>query len=243
MEARYEKRKKNRVDYKQLSDSFKLPRAKKTRASKEKLFAVEVLQVENDRVKVHYVGYGEEYDEWKDQSEIETILGEDDDCGSDMVEANTVVGYQPFSLYKELRIRIKRSLTCSRTASPLVKINIPFDILLFNGGLKQKGIPSEKKCGIQHYKIRNYTDLDDVLGSSWHFRGLNVNGDYGYAVLETVDFYIHKSRSLVEFIPSKVNNNTFASVTNSTGYSLVFSFVCNYGTADTFGKDKKIFVK
>ena len=81
-----------------------------------------------------------------------------------------------------------------------------------------------------------------MLGSSWHFRGLNVNGDYGYAVLETVDFCIHKSRSLVEYIPSKVNNNAFARVVNSTGYSLVFSFVCNYGTSDTFGKDKMIFV-
>ena len=123
-----------------------------------------------------------------------------------------------------------------------MKINIPFDILLFNGGLKQKGIPSVKKCGIQHYNIRDYTDLDDVLGGSWHFRGLNASGDYGYAVLDTIDFYIHTSRSLIEFIPSKVNGSTFTSVTTSTGYSLVFSFVCNYGTSDTFGKDKKIFV-
>ena len=61
-----------------------------------------------------------------------------------MVEADTMVGYQPFSLYKELRLRLKRSLTYSRTASPLVKIDILFDILLFNGGLKQKGIPSRR---------------------------------------------------------------------------------------------------
>ena len=63
MEARYEKCKKDRVNYKQLADFFKLPRAKKTRTSKHKLFAVEVLEVEIDWLKVHYVGYGEEYDE------------------------------------------------------------------------------------------------------------------------------------------------------------------------------------
>ena len=119
---------------------------------------------------------------------------------------------------------------------------MPFDVLLFSGGLKCNGIPSEKKSGVQHYKLKNYADLDVLLGGNWHYRGLNANGDYGYAVLETIDFYIHKSKSFVEFIPSKGNSNTFASVTTSTGYSLVFSFICNYGTADTFGKDEKIFV-
>ena len=119
---------------------------------------------------------------------------------------------------------------------------MPFDILLFNGGLKCSGIPSGKKSGVQHYKLNNYADIDHLLGANWHFRGLNAKGDYGYAVLDTNDFYIHKSRSLVEFIPSKVSSNTFASVNTSIGYSLVFCFVCNYGTTDTFGKDKKIFV-
>ena len=232
----------HKVDYKQLVECAKLPRTKKICTPGDKqLFPVEILEAENNQVKVHYIGYGKEDDEWKDKSEIETVLGEDDNPASGIVETDPLVGYQPFSLYKELRIRIKRSLTCNRTASPLVKISMPFDIFLFNGGLKCYGVPSEKKCGIQHYKVNNYSDLDDLLGSNWHFRGLNVNGDYGYAVLETINFYIHKSKSLVEFMPSKVNN-TFASLNTSTGYSLVFCFVCNYGTADTFGKDKKIFV-
>ena len=132
MEARYSKRKRNRIDYKQLADSFKLPRAKKIPTSRDKLFPVKVLEPENDRVKVHYIGYGEEYDEWKDRNEIENAIGEDTDFSNGIIEADTLVGYQPFSLYNELRIKIKRSLTCSRTGSPLVKINIPFDILLFN---------------------------------------------------------------------------------------------------------------
>ena len=38
-------------------------RAKKIHTSKDKLFPVEVLEAENNRVKVHYIGYGEEYDE------------------------------------------------------------------------------------------------------------------------------------------------------------------------------------
>ena len=73
-------------------------------------------------MKVHYIGYGEEYDEWKDRNEIENAIGEDTDFSNGIIEAETLVGYQPFSLHNELRIKIKRSLTCSRIGSPLMKI-------------------------------------------------------------------------------------------------------------------------
>jgi len=47
-------------------------------------------------------------------------------------------------LYKELGVRIKRRLLCSRTSSPLIKVVMLLDFLLFNGGLKEAGIPSKK---------------------------------------------------------------------------------------------------
>lgn len=55
------KRKQNKVDYKQLSDT-KLPRVKRVRRQKpdgacDKLFPIEVLQREDQRVQVHYIGY------------------------------------------------------------------------------------------------------------------------------------------------------------------------------------------
>ena len=81
------------------------------------------------------------------------------------------------------------------------------------------------------------------MGRDWHFRGINANGDYGYIVLDTVDFYLVKSRSFVGYIPSVRKDNTFDSVRlrTDTRYSLVFTFICDYGTASTFGKDKKFF--
>ena len=45
---------------------------------------------------------------------------------------------------------------------------------------------------------------DDLLGRNWHFRGLNANGYYGYAVLDTIDFCIRKCRALTEYIPPQV---------------------------------------
>ena len=83
----------------------------------------------------------------RSECDIEMNVLDEDGGTSGIIQADPLVGYQPFSLYKELRIIIKCSLTCSRTASPLVKINMPFDILLFNGGLKGKGIPSNKRSG------------------------------------------------------------------------------------------------
>ena len=64
-----------------------------------------------------------------------------------------------------LRVRIKRALTCSRKDSQSVKISMPFDILLYNGGLKAAGVSSGTSAGIQHYKLKNYDDVDHLLGS------------------------------------------------------------------------------
>ena len=67
---------------------------------------------------------------------------------------------------------------------------MPFDPLLFNGGLKCAGMPYQVKSGIQHYTVKAYADLNHLLGNGWHFRGLNANGDYSYIVLNTID-YMH----------------------------------------------------
>ena len=231
------KRKQSKVDYKQLSDT-KLPRAKRVRRQNpndicDELFPIEVLQREDQRVQVHYIGYDVKYDEWKDEADIE-CLTENEAEAEDSQSVGTC--YKPLSLYDILRVRIKRALTCSRKDSSFIKISMPFDIPLYNGGLKAAGVPSCISAGIQHYKLKNYADLNHLLGRDWHFRGLNANGDYGYAVL---DFYIRKCRALTEYMPSQLKGGDIVLAKTDAGHSLVFSFVCNYGTPDTFGKDKK----
>lgn len=66
--ASYDLRKKERKDYKQLSD-LQLPRL---RAAKDKLYELEIVEedVLTQRVKVHYIGYGSEDDERRDKDEI-----------------------------------------------------------------------------------------------------------------------------------------------------------------------------
>ena len=243
----HSKRKQNKVDYKQLSDT-KFPRAKRVRRQKpddicDEVFPIEILQREDQRVQVHYIGYDTKYDEWKDEAEIECLTdneaeAEDSPVFLEMDSQSVGTCYKPLSLYDILRVRVKQTLTCSRKDSPSIKISMPFDILLYNGGLKAADVLSGISAGIQHYKLKNYADLNHLLGRNWHFRGLNANGDYGYAVLDTIDFYIRKCRALTEYMPSQLKGGDIVLAKTD---SLVFSFVCGYGTPDTFGKDKKFF--
>lgn len=227
------KRQRKEVNYKE-TEFLKLPRAESV---KPKLYPVTITERNSDKVKIHFVGYSEEYDEWRDEDELENIEAEDQSQDPD-----PVTPYQPFSIYSNLRTKIKQSLISGRKNSPIVKINMAFDFIQFSGGLKAAGKPFKVVHGVQHYKIERYQDLNPCLGSSWHFRGLNPNGDYGYVQLETVDYCLRKSRCLVEYFPPHIDNEPLIQCCTDTGYILSFSFVSNYGTAATFGKNKRIFV-
>jgi len=67
---------------------------------------------------------------------------------------------EAYTLYKDLGTRIKKGLIKS---SPLIKIVMPFDLLLFSGGLKEAGILSKKVGNVQHYKIAHCRDLNPLL--------------------------------------------------------------------------------
>ena len=121
------------------------------------------------RVKVHYVGFASKYDEWKDASELESLETDEVD-EEDSEDGSSVTSYfQPYSLYKNLSVKIKQALSCGRKSSPTVRIVMPFDVIQFNGGLKLCGVPSKKVRGIQQYHIRHYCDLNFLLGRNWHF--------------------------------------------------------------------------
>ena len=64
------------------------------------------------------------------------------------------------------------------------------------------GKPTKKVGGVQYFGIDEYRDLDHLLGTNWYARrGLNGHGDYGYAIKNTVQFYIRKYRPLTEVVP------------------------------------------
>ena len=56
-----------------------------------------------------------------------------------------------------------------------------------------------RQRGQETYMIKNYSDLDEFLGSKWFIRGINSNGDFCYVMLKT--FYLSKKSTLVDFYP------------------------------------------
>ena len=75
--GRQRKLKWNKANYKELS-CFKMPKTygKKPKQVTEKLYPVDVIEKQDGRVKIHYVGYENHFDEWKDEAELE-ILDQD----------------------------------------------------------------------------------------------------------------------------------------------------------------------
>lgn len=146
------KRRAQHMNYRELAD-VKIPkmrRYKRCMTNDETLYTIEILQRKGTRVKIHYVGYSSSHDEWHDENDVVV-------CTNNHEETVTVSPHsskntetvQPFSLHFELGHKIKQILTCSRKASSLVLIIMPFDLSLFNSGLKAAGEPSKVVNGNQ----------------------------------------------------------------------------------------------
>ena len=87
-------------------------------------------------MKIHYVGYESSYNKWKNEAESETMdEGSEASVTEDLLES--------YSFYKDLSLRIKKALTYNRTSSPQATIVMPFNILMFSGGLRISGIPTK----------------------------------------------------------------------------------------------------
>ena len=99
------------------------------------------------------MGYNDSYDEWR---EVGDIVSESGNPHGDTQTPQHQI--QPYSLYKELSIKIKQLLTCGKKQSQLVKFNMKFDYLLFVDGLQATGIAKTFIHGNTWYKIQAYND-------------------------------------------------------------------------------------
>ena len=95
-------------------------------------------------LKVHYIGYSSDEDEYKYESKLVSI--------GDKVRVCDVPYPGHFSLYV--------GTNSGRKSSPLVRVDMIFDKILFDGGLRLAG--KFKRGGNDHYSIRSYADLDQI---------------------------------------------------------------------------------
>ena len=223
-----------RPDYKEPKETDIVAVRTKAKTKPDNLYPIEVVDEDLTRFKVHYVGFSSSDDEWKVKEDVVDIS--EDFGGPERI-------IQKFSLYKELAARIKSALNSCRKESPVVRIDMPFDKLEFDGGLGQYG--KEKRCvrAVQHYAISAFQDLNPLLGIDWHFRGINMNGDFCHVILSTVEFYLYRRRAVKEYIPvASADSVEVKEISRDIGDMLVFSFVKGNGTRNQFGTDKTIFV-
>ena len=180
----YRLRKRAICDYRQLA-SVTLPREKQYSTAK-KLYPIEIVATRDTKVRIHYIGYSDQCDEWREADDLVPI----NQTSSDNTIQTKVI--KPYNLHIELGIKIKQALMCSKKQSLSVSIDMGFDYLLFKGGLEAAGVAKESTRGIQRYGLERYSDLDHLLGDNWHFRGINDRGDYGYVILDSVEYYLSK---------------------------------------------------
>jgi len=92
----------NKWDYKQMN-AIDLPRAK--REKRDKLHPIEIVERQGSRVKVHYVGYGDDNDEWHQLSDITQLSVPNNSSSRTTVDTSTAEVLQPYSHYKELGLK------------------------------------------------------------------------------------------------------------------------------------------
>ena len=247
------KRTVKRVDYRVLAD-VRLPKHARvskpanTNGSSEKLYRLQVLESDeaNALVKVRYVGYDSSYDEWRPASEIIDLTEEDNTVNESSINPCSAVRvqqefYSPtvknFSLYEELRFKIKSLLVSSRRGDPNCCVSMPFDTVHFDGLIRWGVLDKQsKKQGM--YLLTALTKLDDILGERWYIRGLNTAGDFCYFQPETVRYQLQFHRGKLDY--QLLDDGTLKQCKYGIRYQLIFRFVRNDATSSQWSNILKL---
>ena len=179
------------------------------RQQDDKLYAVEVLEEKDGQVKIHYTGYCSDYDEWRSKEDI--------------VLPSVPERYHPYDHHQQLTYAIKSSLRSGRDQDPAVRLEVPFDRLVYQGGLRSAGRLLKVLRGEEHYRISKHEDLSPYLGERWFIRGINAHLDFCAVLTDTVVFHLHKKAPIVDHL-SRENIDG--------GYVLIFKFVRFDGVKD-----------
>lgn len=134
-----------RIDYRKLLD-IQIPRsqcckkaAKSRTGQNNTLYPVAVLpeRCTDNRLLIHYIGYGSECDEWRQPE--------------DLVELESpCVTSEEHDFHQDLALKIKSLLVGHRKSNPVSRIEMTFDKVTFDEGLRTKGRATKSVRGTQH---------------------------------------------------------------------------------------------
>ena len=203
--------------------SSQIPRATNAAQNRGRnhLCDVEVIEEEQYRVKIHYIGYESSSDEWIRKSDIRY---------KPVAEAEGFGAESPDELSLALSIlatSIKQKLVPSRNfEDPAIRIQLAMNSNIIQL-LCQRGRALGKQRGNEAYGINEYSDLDEFLGEQWYMRINNTSGDFSYAIKETIRYHMTQPKSLLDFNVSKDSSDClkFSPFFIQQPTALVFRFV------------------
>ena len=195
----------------------------------EELYRLDVLErdVQHGLVKVRYIGYGPEYDEWRLMNEIVELTS--DKSSSDEgphADDSTRDFFQYPAILDRVCVQgiVKSLLISSRKGNPNCRTSMPFDqVSLDSLVVRSSMVPSCEQRKKKIYTLLNLSKFDDILGERWYIRGLNMAGDFCYVMHNTVRFYLKCNGGKIDY--QLLNDGSIIKQYFGKGYHLVFSFV------------------
>ena len=135
-----------------------------------------------DHVKVRYIGYSSECDEWRSRKDIVHLNDEESSSSSDESDGADLSQLprkriKLFCLYEELASRVKSLLVSCSKADLVYHVNMGFDTIFFDELIRQSAT-QQRSSQRQVYTIPILSKLDDTLGNRWYVRGINTAGDF-----------------------------------------------------------------
>ena len=211
--------------------SSKLCRKKtRVKTTDRKLYPVVVTDVDKvgKRVKIHYVGYSERYDEWRAcESEDNNLFQRMELLSS---PSSSSLDDRMELIHGELYREIKRKLYSGRKDDPSTRVEVRIDQDVFNGGLALAGKAKTERGKVVHSIDSNQT-LNHLLGLKWDERIFNENGDFAFVIEGTVRFWLARRNPIQEF---KVIGGKYIKSEIEDNFYLVFTFVRGDGNRHNY---------
>ena len=151
------KRSISKPNYRELSD-VQLPKERKQQANVQRkdlgndrmIYRLNVLEEDESRglVKISYIGYGSEWDEWRRHEDLIELNEEDVDDEDDAMDSCAMqqsLQMSPLNLYEQLATNIKLQLLSYRKRNPYCHISLNFDFIYFEGLIQRGSVISRTK--------------------------------------------------------------------------------------------------